>query len=1164
MSKNNVYICLICRKIVNNDCICCDICDQWLHFKCSKLSKSQFYLLSQSNEPYFCYNCIEQEMPFSLISNTEFKRLYFCKINAKNFKYPCRICGNACKCSQNCIQCNLCNEWTHFKCSALTLNQFEGHVVNEDEAFLCNICYDNIFPFNKINNTELLLLNYNLTYKNVISDTDTEPYSAYSQYTSADSLNTKNINNGLSFLHLNIRSLLKNVSLLEELMISYKITPNIIGVCETKLNENINLDPILLNNYTFHFKNSMSKAGGVGIYIKNSIIHTLRTDLNFTSANYESVWLELSIGAHNEKILVGLIYRHPGSSINDFTKQFSDFLLTKNIIQNKEICIFGDININLLHKDKDKSINNYLNEIQSFGITNLIDVPTRVTNQGGTLIDHFYFSNPQRVQNAQVLLSDISDHFPLYVKLKNCNLTKTHINTKTQFHQDYSKININKLSIDASNIFNKFQIYKIINSKDSIDSKFECLLEKVKEISDKNIPTRKLSKSKLKLKSKPWITKGILKSIRYKNKLYKMLCKNNFNNPQKVKEYKTYRNKLTKIKTISKKNYFEKRLQNCNKNSAATWKVINEITNRQKNRCEFPHKLEINEESFTNPVEIVNKLNLHFSNIGKQTCLNSKSSQNSFSTSPINYYNSFAWFEVHEKEISDIIKNLSSNKANGADNISVKILKLINCHIAPIISKLINLAFQEGRYPSCLKLAKVLPIFKSGLKTIPGNYRPISLLSNINKIIEKAIYSRLYNFFTKFNILNSSQFGFREGHSTTLALSEFVESTLSSFDKGNAVCAVLLDLSKAFDCVDRKILLNKLENYGIRGKMLKLLESYLTDRKQFVDFAGYVSTCEDIEVGVPQGSVLGPLLFLIYINNLQNNTTLKVLNFADDTLLYTTLKKNTYKRDNAYLNTELENVSKWLMDNKLKLNVNKTRYMLFHSGKMDIWKKINFDIIIGSSTIKKVNNYKYLGVTIDSNLNWSEHIEALKTKLLKTIGILYKTRYYLNQNSLYYIFNSLLMSHVRYGLLCWGRASRTKINEINKLINRAIRCIHFKSWKESVSSIKIAKKILDVENMFQYELGVFMHKFKRDILPINFKPYFTSINKIHNHSTRFSETNYYFPRVNSLYGSKSLSYLGCKVWEEIPRNLKEQNYLKAFQSGLKNVLLKNQSDKSQI
>ena len=209
--------------------------------------------------------------------------------------------------------------------------------------------------------------------------------------------------------------------------------------------------------------------------------------------------------------------------------------------------------------------------------------------------------------------------------------------------------------------------------------------------------------------------------------------------------------------------------------------------------------------------------------------------------------------------------------------------------------------------------------------------------------------------------------------------------------------------------------------------MFKLLESYLSERKQFVDFGGYVSTCKSIDIGVPQGLVLGPLLFLVYINNLQNNTTLKVLNFADDTLLYTTLKKNTYQQDNIYLNSQLENVSKWLINNRLKLNVNKTRYMLFHSCKTEVWKYTNLDIKIGNSSILKVENYKYLGVTIDSNLNWYDHIEAVKTKLLKTIGILYKTRHFLNQNSLYYIFNSLLMSHIRYGLLCWDRASRTKL-----------------------------------------------------------------------------------------------------------------------------------------
>ena len=178
-------------------------------------------------------------------------------------------------------------------------------------------------------------------------------------------------------------------------------------------------------------------------------------------------------------------------------------------------------------------------------------------------------------------------------------------------------------------------------------------------------------------------------------------------------------------------------------------------------------------------------------------------------------------------------------------------------------------------------------------------------------------------------------------------------------------------------------------------------------------------------------------MFLAYINDLQNNTSLNVLNFADGTLLYTTFKKDNYKTDTAYLNSELDNISKWLKDNKLKLNTDKTRYMLFHSGKTKVWKNTSLQIKIGNTSILKVENYKCLGFTIDSNLNWSDHIEAVKTKLLKTIGILYKTRYFLNQNSLYYIFNSLLMSHVRYGLLCWGRASKTKITEIDKLINIA-------------------------------------------------------------------------------------------------------------------------------
>ena len=175
-----------------------------------------------------------------------------------------------------------------------------------------------------------------------------------------------------------------------------------------------------------------------------------------------------------------------------------------------------------------------------------------------------------------------------------------------------------------------------------------------------------------------------------------------------------------------------------------------------------------------------------------------------------------------------------------------------------------------------------------------------------------------------------------------------------------------------------------------------LISSYLDNRKQFVSFGGYESTCKKIEVGVPQGSVLGPLLFLIHINDLQNNTSLRVLNFADDTMLYKTFTKTTYLNDSQNFNTELTKVSDWLMVNRLKLNLNKTRSMILHQSKNNFWKNIDLNVKIGKTDIKKTNNFKYLGINIDRNLNWSEQIETIKTKLQKTLGVLYKTRHFLN------------------------------------------------------------------------------------------------------------------------------------------------------------------------
>ena len=334
---------------------------------------------------FFNY-CFLKEMPFSLINNSEFKKLFYSFSN----------------------------------------------IFNKD-----------IFPFSKINNTELFLINNNNLNKKFDLDVNIEPTVFSTQYISTDNLESK-VNrccndNSLTFLHINIRSLSKNKSLLEELMCSCNIFPDIIGICETKLNKNSNIDLISLKNYSLHFVNSKTNSGGVLLYIKSSILYSIKQELTFTCSKYESLWVEISVGKNSndsKNILVGILYRHPQTSISEFNKEFSHFFM-ENINNYKDICIFGDININSLN-NKTKSVKNYLDQINGFGLKNLIKVPIRLNKTGGTLIDHFYCSSPEKVANSYVLLSDISDHFPLYVKLKNCNLTKNNLNNKDKYIQDFS------------------------------------------------------------------------------------------------------------------------------------------------------------------------------------------------------------------------------------------------------------------------------------------------------------------------------------------------------------------------------------------------------------------------------------------------------------------------------------------------------------------------------------------------------------------------------------------------------------------------------------------------------------------------------------------------------------------------------------------------------
>ena len=389
--------------------------------------------------------------------------------------------------------------------------------------------------------------------------------------------------------------------------------------------------------------------------------------------------------------------------------------------------------------------------------------------------------------------------------------------------------------------------------------------------------------------------------------------------------------------------------------------------------------------------ELVTNFNNFFVNVGPNT-------ENAIPKVPIilpskflknrNQIN-FVIAHISNEEILDIINSLE-NKATGPFSIPVKLLSLIpDLIIIPLAYIIIIMSLLTGVYPDLLKLVKVIPIHKGGSTQDVNNYRSISLLSIFDKIIEKLMHNRLYTFLEHHNILFHNQFGFRKNNSTVHTLVQITQMIKVSIDSGKYGCGIFIDLKKAFDTVNHEILLTKLEHYGIRGNMLHWFKSYLSNRKQYVSINGKSSLPLDISCGVPQGSVLGPLLFLLYINDLPN--TSNVLNFylfADDTNLY--YESNSLQELEKTINKELNKLYLWLNINRLSLNIDKTNYLIFHPYNKPMKKHMT--IKINKKAINEKVYIKYLGVLIDSTLNWKHQISNISKKISRAIGIMYKLR----------------------------------------------------------------------------------------------------------------------------------------------------------------------------
>ena len=659
------------------------------------------------------------------------------------------------------------------------------------------------------------------------------------------------------------------------------------------------------------------------------------------------------------------------------------------------------------------------------------------------------------------------------------------------------------------------------------------LLNTITDTANIYAPIKTLSRKEMKLKAKPWITKGLLKSITTKNKLFHQCYKQQ--DTQLISTYKTYRNKFTKLKEIAKRTYYQNELHLHKENLSKQWKIINEIV-RYK-RVQHNHITLITDEhncKVTDKTRIPDLLNEHFTNVGPNMYSNIPKATKSFSVPSLT--KSFVYDAITKEEVLVQIQQLNPKKAPGPENIPIKFLRALATIISPYLSNIFNKCFESGTFLAALKNAKITPIHKARQKDVASNYRPISLISPLSKVFEKLLYIRLEKFFLKNSIISKQQFGFRRGYSTEMAITDLHNKLLKNIDEDYFSCCIFLDLSKAFDTVNHKLLLKKLHMYGIRGNMHDLLASYLTNRKQFTECNNIRSRTNTVVCGVPQGSTLAPLLFSLCINDLSIHTAFHVTLFADDTVLL--MRNRNINQLQKNVNHELRVIDDWMKYNRLSLNYSKTNFYVGASRHKSKLVK-NFNVTIGIRNIQSVEKVRYLGAIFDKHLSWNAHVDNIIKKLTFTTRLFSTIRNYVDKQTVYY---SFAYPHLKYGILAWGSANKTSLKKLQSMQNKIIRIMNFKQLKDKVQMCTLYKSmnILLINDIFELEVAKFMHSFYHCMLPENFDNYFKSGSTQHSYNTRsITSEGYYLERVVTKSGQLSCIYAGVKIWNKIPLDIKK-------------------------
>lgn len=989
-----------------------------------------------------------------------------------------------------------------------------------------------------------------------------------------------NMNTFLKIINFNVRGIGKNFDNLLLYLNSISFSFDIITLSECHILRKNPIDNMYdISGYDKHIVYSNRKYGGCIIYSKTKLSAKQRPSLTKSTDTCDYTYITIPKTKTSKELLVGVYYRHCLNKKSDIINFINTFetSLDCNLVRKSKLVITGDMNLDLCKVNHCQEIDSYFCSLLANNLECHILKPTRIQHyanslqvRSATLIDHICSNLTEYSCTSGNLFYSSSDHFPTFVMFENFfeskvkRLKSQTLLKPTKRHLD--KIDHAKLVADINSI----DWYgEVCNGDLDLNTCTINLKQNIQDLCDRHAPLVPLSNRKIKYADKPWIDKELLEMIKTKNILYRL--KVSSPTPLNKTNFNTSRSTFNSAKRDKKRLYFNQYFENHKTNAKKMWEGLYnamEVSKSKKATFRNISKKET-KELFNDPQDIANQFAEYFKNVPTNVRSKLSKTTRDFTTYLFKQReNSMFFSETDPLEVFNLINKLKNNCSTGNFDVPNLFLKMINFPLSYLITYIANRSFKEGFVPDWLKIGKQTPIFKGGDNHFE-HHRPITVVNSLAKIIEKLSAKRLSDFFERFKLLNCKQFGFRKNHSTIHAMINLLNTCLEGLEQKLSVGGIFLDISKAFDCVDHDILLHKLENYGVRGTARNWFKSYLTNRKLFVHIEGKKSHFYELQFGVPQGSVLGPLLFLIYINDIINSSSkLDFSMFADDTALIVKTDTANYEQT---IDTEIQNVSNWFEANKLLLNVDKTKYIYFgpsynsinplHSCVPEfLWKKTLYkDELLHEDLITESTDVKYLGVIFDNSLKFEKQIRATNMKINKMVGILWKVRD-IPLSAKMSIYHGLVSSHLNYGILIWGSQlalnvagkfelehvpnNLSAINTAHNKIIRALLCQkrYDKETKTVTHTKPLLKQLnlLDLNGIYYLQLALFAFDcLLTDTMPDYFTNYINSVNNKYN--SRACSHDVAIPKVKLNTTLSSIRIASSYFWNLLPTNIRSTN-----------------------